>query len=242
MAKKKNTVALFEVISKSKAENIEPDMSVPGWMRAPSAKGEAEPASKAPAANRVKAPGSEAVFSKAGGRLRLSLNYVSCLVVAFGLVVLASLSFWLGRATAEHEDQAIQANMRADLDGERAEREEPDRPRTRQAGKYYMVIQMLPDDSPGSEQEAIRIADWCSHPDNGEPATVNRYDLRGQSRILVWSLKPFDKTDAKSIENHALLVEELGRRYFGKYGTYDFRQRHEGKLDPMMLPYYKPAE
>ena len=235
--KKKNSVALFEVISKSKAENVEPDMSVPGWMKPPS--GKPKTPTKAQVAKRAKFSTGEPVFSTDGGRLTLSLNYVSCIVVAFGLIVVASLVFWLGRATAQDGGQPVQAGMQAEPGDEMTGGQPAYQAGPRQEGKHYMVIQMLKDASQASDEEAHTIAAWCT--EHGEPATVARYDRQGQWKIVVWSLRPFDKADKKSIDNHALYVEELGKRYFRKRQTYDFRQRRDGNLDPLMLPYYKPA-
>ena len=218
-------------------------MSVPGWMLNPKGREtpvpEEEPASKPrpePAAKRT-AP-REAIISTDKGRLRLSLNYISCMVAASGLVVLLLVAFWLGRATAGTGAQTPRGGIGLPAgEGapqEEAAREQPELPQ-RTAGMYYMVIQDLKGDDPEKESEAERIAKFST--DNGEPATVNMY----YGSILVWSLKPFNKEDTEGTRNHALLVEEIGKRYFERYRTYDFRQRRqlEGDLDPLVLPYLK---
>jgi len=252
VVKKRDSVALFEVISKTRAKNIEPDMGVPPWMvggkqaadeqpRKGPGKQPVKPTAK-PACATVKpkrgaGKGKEPLVSTAGGRLRLSLDYFTGIVAATGLVLLLAAAFWLGRATAgvARSGQPAQAELgqiASPMAREGPADREPLPART--DGKYYMIIQ----DLQGGDElkaEALRIADYCTA--NGEPATVNSY----QGRLVVWSLRPFSSPTGPEVLNHARVVEQLGQRYFKKHKTYDFRQRRDGRLEPMMLPYYSPG-
>ena len=115
LAKRKDSIALFEVVSKGKASKVRPDMSVPGWMKSegPEPGPAAEPASPSPK-EQADAPklsgrwraGEWLLVSISGSRLRLSLSYMSCTVAVGGMVVLLSLAFWLGRASARYIRQA----------------------------------------------------------------------------------------------------------------------------------------
>jgi len=126
VAKRKNSVALFEVISKGKEKYGEARLGVPGWAGkqepAPAAAGlaaaaagptpaapgptpaAAEPARLGPATALrrglfgSKAPG-EVVFAREGPRLRVSLSYVACTVVVVGLMAAMCGAFLLGRVS-----------------------------------------------------------------------------------------------------------------------------------------------
>jgi len=245
VVRKKDSVALFEVISKIRSGSGGANMSVPGWMINPKGREgsipEEVPVPKPkPAAKR--APPQEAIISTDKGRLRVSLNYVSCMVVAAGLVVLLLAAFWLGRATGGTAQGPQKAGI-GDTSGEGASRvgavkEESELPR-RIAGRYYMVIQDLKGNDRATREEAHRIAKFCV--DNGEPVTVN---INEEGSIVVWSLKPFRKDDTEGTRNYAGLVEELGKRYFREYHTYDFRQPRQigGGISPVMLPYVKTGQ
>ncbi|MCK4602612.1 MAG: hypothetical protein KAU28_09110, partial [Phycisphaerae bacterium] len=105
MAKKKNSVALFEVISKARERHSQDGMAVPNWM----GKGDQQEQEEVPAvAEKTLPPKSsfisstyvEPMVSITGGRLRLTLNQTSCIVIAAGLIVLLASAFFLGRLSA----------------------------------------------------------------------------------------------------------------------------------------------
>lgn len=227
LGKKKNSVALFEVIAKA---GPEPDMSVPGWMKGDEP---GHPSAEVPAGYSGRQGGGEALISTVPGRLRLSLNYVSCMVAAFGLVVLLSLAFWMGRASVGWSSQAT-AGLAGTSDGAGRSPAGPaavvaQAPR-RVAGKWYMVIQDLRGAAETNKAEAVRIVSYLKN-EFGIPAEVRRY----AGRYVVWSFKPFDSRDGQDVRDYAGKIEKIGQRYFKKYSTYRFSQRHNGKLDPWML-------
>lgn len=117
MTRKKDSVALFEVIAKDKDKYPKAGVSVPGWMGgapqgpvAPSGPAASEPSAptvaQAPPAAMAAAPeappaaSDEPMLSIVAGRLRLSLNYTVALVAAFGLIVVLFGAVALGRWTA----------------------------------------------------------------------------------------------------------------------------------------------
>jgi hypothetical protein len=103
MGKKKDATALFEVVSRSRDGGGGEDPRVPQWvsrhMQAAEGRppgGDAPPQPIAP----QPAPQPEAVVATGEGRLRLSLNYASCVTAVVGLVLVVGAAFWLGRGTA----------------------------------------------------------------------------------------------------------------------------------------------
>ena len=159
------------------------------------------------------------VWSTDGGRLTLSLNYVSCLVVSTGVLLLIAGAFWLGRTTAP--SPVIPGRT-----GQPVVK--------RQVGKYYMVIQTLDGFTTATMAEAKQIVKFCSA--NGEPSEVKQVG----KNLIVWSATPFDSRNSEEVIAHALFVQnELGVKYARKYGSkYKFRQpQKNGKLVPVMYPY-----
>ncbi len=266
MAKKKNSVALFEVIQKAKSG--EANMDVPKWMGGegpmppsgevppPRPRPEARPAPASPAsARRARGGAGEPLLSVAGDRLRLSLNIAACAVAAAGLIALLAgafaLGYWRGGASAEGELAAAGAGGplkdrtpfgRHVLDGRAKGGGGPSGKGVanptgadRQKGKWYLVIQALGGRTPEDLKEAARIAAFCKA--HGEPATVAEYTTprSGKQRYIVWSLRPFGFSGKPSDEAlaYARKIEKLGKEYFEKHKTYDFRQRTAGgNFDP----------
>ena len=95
MGKKKDSVALFEVISKSRERKHQAGLDVPQWMEGQAGTGDAPAKADPPAAPRAPEappvePSSrrELVSSFLDKRVSLSLNYVSCGVVLLSFVLL----------------------------------------------------------------------------------------------------------------------------------------------------------
>lgn len=258
MAKKKNSVALFEVIGKTKRS--ESGMNVPKWFDG-QAPAPAEAGGPSPAARPAPTGPVEPLLTVVGDRLRLSLNYLSCLVAALGAVVLLvavfSLGYWSGSSPAPVGPDSPPAGDgtmsgrtpigRHVVDGQgnpggapapAGNGGSPPAPAAgaRVKGKYYMVIQqLLGGMTQESLVEATRIAKFCN--DNGHPATVGTF--RDRQRYVVWSLKPFDSATGAANTEFALVIEALGKRYFREHQppTYDFRQRRDNQLDPLFVQY-----
>jgi len=234
MAKKKDAAALFEVIFKGKEKIRQDGLSVPVWMGeqpAPEADLADEPAEKPPSPGPVKIvaqPAGQLPVFTAGGRLRLSLNYTSCVVVAAALIILLAGAFVLGRLSAAgsavqgeisiSQKVPLRPDVVDDVPGQNA-------PPKRQDGKYYLVIQALEGAGPQDLTEVRRIAEYCrSH---GEPAEVKTFTSprSGKRRYAVWSLTALESDRDEKATKHAEAIEQMGKRYFAQYKTYDFRQR-----------------
>ena len=257
MAKKKNSVALFEVIQTSTRSDAK--MVVPQWMdgsdesRPASPEGAVEPPPvPAPAAARR-------LFAVAGDRLRLSLTYTHCAVAVLVLVGLLVGAFAVGwhsgtPAVKPPEDRRplaqrtplgrhvlkspVPAPAPAPGGGQKKVTTPAAEASDRQRGKYYLVIQGIQGVSPADLDEASRIVEFCKA--QGEKATVARYTSKRtrKQRYIVWSLRPFDSATSEEGRKLARSVEALGKQYFAKYTTYDFRQRGaSGKFDPWFEVY-----
>jgi hypothetical protein len=204
------------------------------------------------------APAAPAAPATAGalGRLRalsgkavsLSLTYPVCAAVAGGVLVLLIASFALGRWSSSRPEPAAQAGglprehvpLNKDVLG--AAKPGPVGkggaaaavPTTRAKGKWFLVIQQLKDVTQAEYDEAVRIADFCKK--EGCPATVAQYTPAGRTgkqKYIVWSLTPFDSGDSAPGKAYAGKIEEIGKTYFAKHHTYQFRQKTAGgRFDP----------
>ena len=248
MAKKKDSVALFEVIQKARQNQA--SMEVPKWMGgadqpSPPEPGPQEPLPRPPVGNPAGA--AEPLVAVVGDRLRLSLNYTSCAAVVMGLAILLvgafALGWWGGAGRDVPEKPGGRLKDRTPMGrhvlggtkppgGAAATKKVAAGASERQPGKWYLVIQGLTGTAPGDLEEARRIADWCNQ--RKEPATVARYTSprSGKQRYIVWSLKPFDSPIGEPAKQYGAAIETLGRSYFAQHKTYDFRQRSGGKFDP----------
>jgi hypothetical protein len=184
---------------------------------------------------KTKAETKPITWSTEDQRLTVSLNYLSCTVAAIGVLLLLVTTFVLGRITASP------ATTIAGAGGAAVQRE---------SGKYYMVIERLPDRSSASMVEATRIAAFCNA--NNEPASVQRIPPGktadgkpvGQGYLIVWSGTPFDKKTGEEVRAHALkLQNELGLKYANQYGSkYKFAQpQKNGRVEPTLY-LYKPKK
>jgi len=174
------------------------------------------------------------IWSTSGGRLILSLNYVSCLVVSTGIVLLIVAAFVVGHMVGSRPATPAGAQS-----GQPVVK--------RQVGKYYMVIETLNGNTREARAEADQIVKFCAA--NGEPSevqllpkVVNGKVVKGQGNLIVWSLTPFDSPKSEEVRAHALHIQnELGPKYARKHGSkYKFNQPEKnGKLVPLMFPYGK---
>lgn len=244
MARKKNSVALFEVISKTKDGRGRDDIRIPDW-----AGGQAQSADAA-GAKPQDAPPPLPAYQHAGGdfassledtaprRLTVTLNYVSCAAAVVGLMVLVGGAFWLGRVTGPagpvHAAGAGLPGNKAKLPAK------PPIPK-RVVGKYYLVIQQLPGKSAQNLTDARGIAKFCNA--NKVPAEV----WQTASYYYVWGYRAWDTYQATLTPEalrYAQEIEKLGREYSryaarsgGKLKRHDFRQRKDGKLEPHFKPH-----
>ena len=254
MKRKKNSMALFEVVAREKQKTHKAVLTVPDWMkRRPAANApeqappipppadvppegqyagpqEPAPAVEAPAPARrsgAAAAGGE-VLSVSDGRVTLSLNYVSCTVAGVGLVLAILAAFLLGRASAPEVPAARAGKQPAARAGLRLGVTPPTAPQ-RISGKYYLVIQELGGRTQALKADAENIAAYCraARDDN-----VTVFD-DGQ-QYLVLSGKPFDSRTGDDTREYAGDIQTLGNRYKTDINNrYDFNQTNiQGKLDP----------
>jgi len=159
LAKKKDAVALFEVISKTRQKRSEAGLGVPVWMSgepadsaqppsAPSATS-AAPARR-PERSRPALPAAPMIASD-GKRLTFSLNYYVCVGVLAGAVLLLTLVFYLGYLAGAGGGGSVASA-----------------PAGRIAGKYYLIIERLRGATEADRAEADRIVSFCA--EHGEPA------------------------------------------------------------------------
>jgi len=224
-------------------------MGVPRWITgseepeepaAPEERPRVEPDRAAPTVREPAAP-AEPMFATSGGRLTVSLNYVTCMIIVLGLVLALAGAFVLGRATAPAS--------RAPKPGKatpgtkkvkgtvRGARKPVTRMPQRVSGKYYLVIESLKDKSAKNLAEAKRIVEFCKQ--NGEPAEVRSMG----TRYIVWSLTAFDSPRSEAAIRHARSIQDnLGKEYFdpAKNRNYKFLQTRDGRFDPYYLPYREP--
>ncbi len=249
MTKKKDSVALFEVIQK--ARRSERNMAVPEWM----GRQEGVPAAAAGSASQPGAAEAapvggavERTFAIIGDRLRISLSHAGGVVAAAVVLLLVGGGFALGWWGGASWSRAAGPGPLADktplgrhvVRGKgRGKGKAPVPPAgdQRQSGKYYLVIQSLGGVAQTDLTAAGQIAAFCKAQSEG--ATIARYtDRAGRQRYVVWSLRPFDSANSKDARDYALLIEELGRKYMQAGGRYNFQQRVRAgaKLDPLLLP------
>ncbi|HUS92666.1 MAG TPA: hypothetical protein VM695_12490 [Phycisphaerae bacterium] len=242
MAKKKNSVALFEVIQK--ARRTQANMDVPKWMDGDEAA--AAQARLGPPVEARPAGSPEPIVSIAGDRLRLSLSYASCAIVAVGALVLLLGAFglgWWGGSSRRGEATTRPAGPLKDrtpfgrhvlgkkdgLPGGGAPVSRPGGAAAtagaRTSGKWYLVIQLVKDLTARDRQDADDIVAWLAT--RGEKATVAEYGeaQAGRRRYAVWSMRPFENSTGPENLEFARTIEELGQLYLRSGGRYNFQQR-----------------
>jgi len=261
VAKRKDSIALFEVI---KNQRNEVNLNVPQWMGAKDSAGAGEPPPlpTAPAVQPAVQPTVQSAASRAwsrlasgaGGQLTLKLTYAHCPLAGAGLALVVIVSVWaayhLGSASIPAgpaanapltdrvpSGQYVVAGQGAAKSGSPAVAPVPASTLLRVPGKYYLVIQSLVGASKEDQAEAEQIRAWCAQ--HGEPASVATHTLArtGKSRCIVWSLRPFDSPSSPEALNYGRKIEALGKNYNAQYKRYDFRQQRDGKFDPWFEVY-----
>jgi hypothetical protein len=234
--KKKDSKALYEVISQRKQT-----LGVPGWFGKPSEQGEQPDAageSSRPEAQdvspavaplperRTKSTLEEPVVSYTGGRLRISLNQVSMVVLSMGLVLLLTVSFLVGRHSGR---LAASGEVRAEVgraSGTEALKLTPvtltpqaEQPAPvsegRKKGLYYLVIQA----GISTESQARDIQQFLRS--KGIQAGIDRGPT---NKWMVIDDKSFEKKDDPQIADRKNKIEQLGKEYLRKTQTYGFHQ------------------
>jgi hypothetical protein len=252
VAKRKDSLALYEVIGRSRQARAEAGLAIPGWMgrqrsgpmrpQAP-----AQPAAEAEdmaTLQPIAAPAEREVWAGPGvsvsaGRLRLSLNYVTCVIAGVALVLLFVAMFILGRTSARHSQAAkteagagIQASARGEATGDKTPSAAG--PGTvREKGKYYLVVQGMGGKGADLLAEARSIERFC----NAKGEQVNVYEYTKEPRqYIVLSAQGFDAPDSPEALRYVSAIETLGKNYKAQGGKYEFKQRDAaGRVRPWFL-------
>ena len=256
MAKrKKDSMALFEVIARDRQKKHKAHLAVPDWMKGPiapdasadldqaqpesqeyigQAESEAEPEAAVPRPA-VQSPEQSdderaSVFTIADGRVTLSLNYVSSAVAVAGLLLAVVGAFVLGRIAAPSDAPAGTGDGKPQARAGLMLGNTPARTTQRISGKYYLLIQKLGPMTPTVMAEGKDIVDFCRAARDDDPATI----IRDRQQYMVLSGKPFDSPTGADARKHAAEIHALGDLYkIHKKMKYDFNQMDSGgKLDP----------
>jgi len=257
VAKKKDSVALFELLSKTKEKQGDAVLQVPDWMTeheaGPVVPTPAAPQSAAPVTPKPAPPPPRAapvaprretptMASPSAGRAKLtfSVSYTKCFLAFAVLLVLLFGAFLLGRATAgpaqtgDHMDAKFRTEVLGQGNGRQGQQVKPERIR----GKYYLIVQRLKDTSASAAAEGQQIVDFLRQ--NGQWAEVKPFRTQsGKKFYAVWSLQAFEVRSGQDNLKYAEKIEKLGQKYFRQYGSYKFQQRRSSSaaLDPTYVQY-----
>jgi hypothetical protein len=235
VAKKKNSLALFEAISRSREKQPKEGMGVPNWMGAqapqsgqgPTATGETGPQ---PGGTVHSASMSSGLTASSPGPIAISLSRPAAAVIVAMFAVAVALAFLAGRMTARPAATNAGSPTVIENAGGPERGSLVDQLPARVPGKHYLVIQAMKGDSQQDHDDALKIATWLTKEKN-EPAEVCQFS-GGSKAYFVWSFKPFDSDKGPQAEAYAKKIEELGQQYKKLYGQYWFGQHNKGKLDP----------
>ena len=215
MAKKKNSITLFEAISQSKEAQEQLDMNVPGWMGGKPTEEKVRQSEQA-----SPEPSVEPRVSTSGGKLTLSLDYVSSTLIAVGLLLLLAIAFAFGRATAGKQESPAGSIITPGATVAIGQ----DQP-VRVAGMQYLVIQGMQGSDQQHYDEAAKIVAHLG--EHGVAAEIRSFG--DPMQYVVWALEGGvdSPKDTQAIE-YIEMIEELGSRYMAKGGKYNFKQQQDG--------------
>ncbi len=196
MRKKKNSVALFEVIAKSRAKDANKAANLPDWA------GPAEPGEGQGLDSPV--TGEETVPSGYSGtvaspELTVTVSYPKALVIALVALLVVILAFWLGQAITPAPQAASPAI--ASYTGQLT------------SGKYHVrVDEIATTGSAGTDSQirdsmkAVCNYFWA----HGEPVSlrIKRNRTKPATRS-IWSARAFDNADSPEAKKHLERMKEL---------------------------------
>lgn len=237
MPKRKDSIALFEVITKGKDSHGE-SVSVPNWAQGqaqatPAPVGEGEPVEPAhePAAAPVgyEAPARTPIYVRGEGRFILTLDYRQAIIAGAAAVLVLTVMFWLGRLSVGQPAPGPGPQEQGQPAGEGAAGSGEMRgvPRERVNGKHYLVIQSLFGNSAEDRVAAEKIVAFLQA--KGRPADIQQWRVvnrgRNVEQYVVWSLEGFDSINSSQAKAFVTEIERLGQEYIRQYpGTYSFKQ------------------
>ena len=247
MPKKKNSVALFEVMQKTGEKRRGIGLGAPvsagrqpaAVIREPDPLQSVLPRPTGIANGRFGAPRKPVIYREAG-RMNFSLSWVTGSAAALGLLVVLGLVFLLGRWTAPTGSQAARAGLPGALEsaGEPGKSRWGSDPEWKK-DKYYLVIQRMVGGADANNyvtdkalhKEALEVADWCTR--RGYPAGVAAWN----KEIIVWSKTGFNAYRDAEAQTYAREVHDLGHDEYLKISRrWNFSQkRHDGVFDPTFL-------
>ena len=234
MAKRKDSIALYEVIGKTRQVRAEAGLAIPAWMgrqRSGAAMRQAAPAptvegTEQAVPERIAVPTgapsvwAEPMVSISAGRLRLSLNYLACVAAGVVLVLLLAAAFVFGRASVPYTQAGKgESGARASAGGQPAGTEI-----VREKGKYYLVVQGMGGKTPDLLADARAIERFCNA--KGERVSINEY-TKEPRQYIVLSAQGFDAIDSPEALRYVRAIEDLGKNYKAQGGRYDFRQSRD---------------
>lgn len=268
VAKRKDAIALFEVITNRRSEV---NLDVPKWMggqgsagvqEAPAEQGDSQPDSPESEPSPLGAeqaepeaghspPPAEPAGAIAPFTVRVTQRHL--IYAGAGLLLALLLAAWIGYAlgggsSQEPNPDATGGSLKqktpvgshvtarkggASKAGVGASKGLPTGAASRVKGKYYLIVQRLGGSARKDKAEADRIAGWLAG--QGEPATVELFEMGGKKYYIVWSLRGFDRPTDDDAQQFGKRIEGLGKKYFSEYKTYNFLQRNKGKYDPWYI-------
>jgi len=239
VSKRKRGKSLYEVVSANadKGEKAAKPLGVPGWFGragsgAPGDQAKARPGPGAPGSPDRAGPQAQGgsrpvsalepsrVLSVVGGRLRISLNQVSALVVVVVLALLLAGAFLLGRRSARTPsagpnagNESLTERKLPVLPRQRQEQTEQTEPAivgepVREKGLWYLVIQV----GILKAEHARDIQQFLRQAPNGIETTVHRSKDTG--KWMVRDLRGFKDKNSPEAIAYKKRVEQLGEQYF----------------------------
>jgi hypothetical protein len=210
-----------EEAEEESAEESEPEPSPRGgrklwpWKRSSPAEEPAEP-----------------VFRAEGNR-RFSMSLLAGMLILGVVLVLLVAAFVLGRITTSRLPSSQADNW-------------SDSPQLRPGGlpdsgvvndtgrrdrdRFYLLIEVLQGNRDEDRLEGDRIRQFCDS--RGVPADMVRVTTGGKERVAVWSLTGYRFKNSQAAADHAKKVDQIGREYYKRYGTYRLLQRPKDDSPP----------
>lgn len=238
MARKKNSVSPFEVVAgigrtqhkpaggerpkpaDQQGETAQtPTQPVQPQSLTPTVKVPQQPQlQKAGAESPGQAQPGEPMLSTEGGRLNLSLNYLSSVVLLGGLLVLLLGAFVLGRSTAPQPQAPTEVNKAGT---------EPVITEKRVPGWYYLVVEAMNGNSTADIAQAEALKTYLDK--HGVPVTMHGYDQNGVRAILI-SRAGFENPQSPAAGEFVERVHQLGQQYADQFGSrFNFRPAKPGE-------------
>lgn len=234
MAKRKDSIALFEAMSKTRDARAHEGPAVPNWFNKQNGAA-ADPASPAP---ETAAPRPVA-SATANEKVKRALSPRNPIVIgaAVGLVVILIVAFAIGQFAGKNTGGPVKPDPTKAPPPVKTGFGDPVKPKT----KYYLVIQGMAGAGDKDLADCDKIVEWLKT--RNEPAQAVKLTVKptGRQYYAVLSSRPFEniyvgenKRSAES-DKFARDIEKLGQQYKKDNGRYWFNQQNKGKFDPYFV-------